>query len=138
MPKLRRRLRVGGVNLILPSNISHNLTNNALNLSNNNSLSTDTSGVSQASSSQSVIQQDDRPIIGKLPMKYLYSFMLLCKSANANDNDDVSTYCSVNDIYTKKISDDGNVFHFILFRDGESPQHNVIMYTLLEIQHSPA
>ncbi|KAL7021283.1 hypothetical protein ACKWTF_011822 [Chironomus riparius] len=64
MPKLRRRLRVGGVNLILPSNISHNLTNNALNLSNNNSLSTDTSGVSQASSSQSVIQQDDRPIIG--------------------------------------------------------------------------
>lgn len=75
MPKLRRRMRVGGVNLILPSNISHNLTNNALNLSNNNSLSTDTS-VSQASSSQSVLQQDDRPIIGKLPVKYLYAFVL--------------------------------------------------------------
>lgn len=71
MPKLRRRLRVGGVNLILPSNISHNLTNNALNLSNNNSLSTDTSGVSQASSSQSVIQQDDRPIIGKFAILIL-------------------------------------------------------------------
>jgi hypothetical protein len=106
-------LRVGGVNLILPSNISHNLTNNALNLSNNNSLSTDTSGVSQASSSQSVIQQDDRPIIGKLPMKYSYSLMLLWKSANDNDNDDVSTYCSVNDIYTKKNPDDGNEFHFV-------------------------
>jgi len=138
MPKLRRRLRVGGVNLILPSNISHNLTNNALNLSNNNSLSTDTSGVSQASSSQSVIQQDDRPIIGKLPMKYLYSFMLLCKNANDNDNDDVSTYCSVNDIYPKKNPDDGNDFHFILFRDGESPQNNVIMYTLLKTHHNPA
>lgn len=62
MPKLRRRLRVGGVNLILPTHISNNLTNNALN---NNNLSTDTSGVSQASSSQSVQQQDDRPIIGK-------------------------------------------------------------------------
>lgn len=62
MPKLRRRLRVGGVNLNIPPHISNNLANNALN---NNILSTDTSGVSQASSSQSM-QQDDRPIIGKL------------------------------------------------------------------------
>jgi hypothetical protein len=63
MPKLRRRLRVGGVNLNIPPHISNNLANNALN---NNILSTDTSGVSQASSSQSVQHQDDRPIIGKL------------------------------------------------------------------------
>lgn len=69
MPKLRRRLRVGGVNLTLPNSISNTsttATNNALNINNNNSInvSTDTSGVSQASSSQSV-QQDDRPIIGE-------------------------------------------------------------------------
>lgn len=67
MPKLRRRLRVGGVNLILPANISSNVTtNNTLNISNNNNinLSTDTSGVSQASSSHSV--RDDRAIIGEL------------------------------------------------------------------------
>ncbi|KAG5672020.1 hypothetical protein PVAND_002182 [Polypedilum vanderplanki] len=61
MPKLRRRMRVGGVNLILPNNISNNLTNNVLN---NNLSGTDTSGVSQASSSQSVLHQDDHPIIG--------------------------------------------------------------------------
>lgn len=63
MPKLRRRLRVGGVNLNIPPHISKNLANNALN---NNILSTDTSGVSQASSSQSMQHQDDRPIIGEL------------------------------------------------------------------------
>lgn len=63
MPKLRRRLRVGGVNLNIPPHISNNQANNALN---NNILSTDTSGVSQASSSQSMQHQDDRPIIGKL------------------------------------------------------------------------
>ena len=69
MPKLRRRLRVGGVNLILPANLSNNVTtNNTLNISNNNNInliSTDTSGgVSQASSSHSV--RDDRAIIGEL------------------------------------------------------------------------
>lgn len=69
MPKLRRRMRVGGVNLVLPANISNNsmTSNNALiiNQNNNISLSTDTSGhVSQASSSQSV-QQDDRPKSGE-------------------------------------------------------------------------
>lgn len=65
MPKLRRRMRVGGVNLTLPTNISHNSTaaNTAPSI-NNNHLSTDTSGVSQASSSQSV-QQDDRTVIGE-------------------------------------------------------------------------
>lgn len=76
MPKLRRRLRVGGVNLTLPSNISCNTTTAANN--NINKLSTDTSGVSQASSSQSV-QQDDRPIIGEFPFYVCF----------ANDNDDV-------------------------------------------------
>lgn len=67
MPKLRRRIRVGGPNLTLPSNISCNTsaTSNAVTINNNSiNLSTDTSGVSQASSSQSV-QQDDRPIMGE-------------------------------------------------------------------------
>lgn len=82
MPKLRRRLRVGGVNLVLPANISNTAAaNNAL-IMNNNNLSTDTSGGSQASSSQSV-QQDDRPIIGELDR---ISLCLLL----ANGNDDVS------------------------------------------------
>lgn len=65
MPKLRRRLRVGGVNLILPAHVTSNTTSNTLNISNNNNinLSTDTSGVSQASSSHSV--RDDQAIIGK-------------------------------------------------------------------------
>lgn len=61
-------MRVGGVNLILPANISNNATNAAL--TNNNNLSTDTSGVSQASSSQSVLQ-DDRPIIGELNRQFI-------------------------------------------------------------------
>lgn len=76
MPKLRRRMRVGGVNLILPTNISNNLTNNVLN---NNLSGTDTSGVSQASSSQSVMHQDDQPIIGEFAR------------ISTNDNDDVPT-----------------------------------------------
>lgn len=73
-------MRVGGVNLILPTHISNQLANNALN--NNNNLSTDTSGVSQASSSQSVQQQDDRPIIGK----HLHSYI---RAYDVNDNHDV-------------------------------------------------
>lgn len=80
-------MRVGGVNLTLPSNISHNAAaaNTALSI-NNNHLSTDTSGVSQASSSQSV-QQDDRPVIGELGGKIslclfallMIMTMLLCE-----------------------------------------------------------
>lgn len=77
MPKLRRRLRVGGVNLTLPSHISCNATATI----NNNKLNTDTSGVSQASSSQSV-QQDDRAIIGEFP---LYLLLAIC-------NDDVGSF----------------------------------------------
>lgn len=86
MPKLRRRIRVGGPNLTLPTNISCNITattNNAL-IINNNNLSTDTSGVSQASSSQSV-QQDDRPIMGKQQIWTDISLSLLL----VNGNDDV-------------------------------------------------
>lgn len=74
MPKLRRRLRVGGVNLTLPANISCNTT--AANALNNNKLSTDTSGASQASSSQSV-QQDDRPIIGESEGKFILFCLLM-------------------------------------------------------------
>lgn len=73
MPKLRRRLRVGGVNLVLPTNISSNMSPTVI-----VSHSTDTSGVSQASSSQSV-QQDERPIMSE--------FRCVCI---ANDNDDVA------------------------------------------------
>lgn len=91
-------MRVGGVNLVLPANISNTAAaaNNAL-IINNNNLSTDTSGGSQASSSQSV-QQDDRPIIGESDR---ISLCLLL----ANGDDDVSMgtsffcwfYSTVND-----------------------------------------
>lgn len=95
MPKLRRRLRVGGVNLILPTHISNNLANNALN-NNNNNLSTDTSGVSQASSSQSVQQQDDRPIIGKQLHTFISSLCVsLAYDVNDNDDDDVMPLTSI-------------------------------------------
>jgi hypothetical protein len=77
MPKLRRRMRVGGVNLVLPANISNNsTTNNPLII---NNMSTD----SAASSSQSV-QQDDRPIMGELCQEGFVYIMFF-----ANDNDDV-------------------------------------------------
>lgn len=55
MPKLKRRMRpasAGGINLVLPANISINSNNNAFKTSGN---------VSQGSSSQSM-QHDDRPI----------------------------------------------------------------------------
>jgi hypothetical protein len=75
-------MRVGGVNLILPTNISNNLTNNVL----NNNLS-DTSGVSQASSSQSVLHQvDDHPIIGEFTISFLAQ-----RERGNGDNDDVPT-----------------------------------------------
>jgi hypothetical protein len=72
-------MRVGGVNLTLPTNISHSTAANTALSINNNHLSTDTSGFSQASSSQSV-QQDDRPAIGELGEKFI---MFICA---ANDN----------------------------------------------------
>lgn len=87
MPKLRRRLRVGGVNLTLPTHISckTSAVSNALIITNNNNVSTDTSGVSQASSSQSV-QQDDRPIMGESDVKHSLNLL------SVNGDDDVGSF----------------------------------------------